>query len=552
MNCNILRIKVFALVACCPRATLVHMSARITIPVFMFLLLFATTDGIAAPRKKIEPRQPAGKIFRFRLPFEPSTLDWNKGDVPIAVIQNTMRGLFRVDEDGEIAPDLARSHSTRENGKVWTFTLREGIKWSDGVPLEARHFVDGIRRLLAPATASSYAYFLYDVEGARAFNKSGAGQPGASAPSADTLEIKLAAPVAHLPAVFTHWVTFPVRMDLIEKWKNDWREPGHMAFLGPFRIIEVRPNVRVVLEPNKFSDVKPWMNRAEGWIIPEDNTALDLYDTGHLELMTDPGQAAAKHKDMKHLPGPIAYFLGLGPGHPLTTKRAGVLALSAAIDRTLLPAALGAPHRPAAGLCPPEIWQALGKSAPAEKLAANIPLKGSPELARAFLKQAGFATPALVPPLTLKFFNRSAVRELAEWLQSEWKKNLGIVVALDAMDVKTYWAELARNPAPLFLNSKGASYPDPDAFFRMFADENAQNLGRWDDAEFDRLVAAARAASGAGDRRALYLKASARLLDENPGIIPLYFRDTQMLVKPFVKNLGINPLTSVYFSGVSY
>lgn len=509
--------------------------------------LSAAAAPTGAPRAK---GPPSGKIFRFRIPFEPTTLDWNLGDVPITVVQNVMRGLFRVDEQGQVVPDLVDSFDPQAGGKVWRFHLRSGVVWSDGAPLVAKHAADSLRRLLAPATASGYANFLYEIEGARAFNRDGKSALGISTPDNLTLEVRLEREIAFLPAILTHWVTYPVRLDRIEKHADHWLKPERIAVLGPYRISEWRPQTRVVLLPNPFAERKPWFSRAEGWIIHDDATALNLYNTGHLEFITDPGVESAKHPHLSIRASPIVYFLGIGPGHPLTDSRAGVLALSAAIQRSEIPTALGAPHRPTFDLCPPEIWSTLG-APPSSSSIDTIPLEGAPALARALLKEAGFPDPAKMPPLTLRYFNRPAIELLAEWLQGRWKKALGIDVRLLGEETQSYWSSLAREPAPLFISSKGASYPDPDAFFRPFETGGAQNLGRWTDADFDKLVRESMR-QGGSDRLATLVAASRRLLVERPAAIPLYFRATGYLIQPFVEGLVINPLTSVDFSRARY
>src|SRR3954468_97960 len=67
---------------------------------------------------------PAGRIFRMRLTFEPVSLDWNLGDIPIVLIQNAMRGLYRIDEDGSVSSDLARDAKVSSDGKTWTFEIQ--------------------------------------------------------------------------------------------------------------------------------------------------------------------------------------------------------------------------------------------------------------------------------------------------------------------------------------------------------------------------------------------------------------------------------------------
>ena len=213
---------------------------------------------------------------------------------------------------------------------------------------------------------------------------------------------------------------------------------------------------------------------------------------------------------------------------------------------------MGLPHRPARDLCPAELCaNALGE-APVGGWLEGIEETARPELAKRLLFEAGWDGKRPMPPLTLKYFNRPAIQELAVWLQAQWKKNLGIEVKLDGMETKVYWSTLGHEPTALFLNSKGPSYPDPDTYFRLFADKNPQNLGRWSDTDYDGWVKEAGRASEPGARLQSYRLASRRALNEHPALIPLYFKTVEYLVKPFVKNLGIDPLTGVDFSHVEY
>ena len=504
----------------------------------------ATPSPTPAPSPVKTHRPPSGKLFRFRLPFEPATLDWTLGDTPVLVTLNTMRGLYRVDEEGSVVPDLVKSEQVLNEGRVWRFTLKEGISWSDGVPLNAGHATEGLRRLLDPLTASGYSYFLSDIEGAR---ESDPRKYGIKILSDSSFEIRLSHPVPYLSSILTHWVTYPVRPDLIARYKDYGSNPKHMAYLGAFQVTDWQRGLRLILTPNPKAETPPWFQRVEAWIVNDDLTALNLFDTGHLELMTDPGNLNFRHADLKSHPSPILYFVGLGSNHPLTKSVNGVRALTLALNRQEIPRALGAEHRVALELCPPEIWKNIGGEASSPE--APSELTGSPSGALAELRKAGFESGDRVPPLTLYYFERPMIRELAQWLQAQWKKNLGINVTLEGADPKVYWSQLAKRPVDLFINSKGASYPDPDTFFRLFTSSSPQNLGRWKDEEYDRWVAAGSTSTSARERRAQYALASKRVLREHPALIPLYFRATQMLVKPYVSGLKVTPLTGVDFGG---
>ncbi len=493
-------------------------------------------------------RPPSGRLFRFRLPFEPATLDWTHGDTPVLVTLNTMRGLYRVNEQGEVTADLVKDAETLSDGKLWRFTLKEGVTWSDGVPLNAGHATEGLRRLMDPLTASGYSYFLGDVEGSKETDPK---KFGIKIVSERVFEVRLSRPVPYLPAILSHWVTFPVRPDLIARYKDYGSNPKHMAYLGAFQVSDWQKGMRLILTPNPKAETAPWFQRVEAWIIADDLTALNLFDTGHLEFMTDPGNLTFKHANLKSYPSPILYFVGLGVGHPLLQTPHGAQALTLALNRVELPQALGAEHRVTNDLCPPEIWKNIG-GPPTSAEESTAALKSDPSAALAALKKAGFEAGSKVPPLTLHYFDRPMIRELAQWIQAQWKKNLGLNVTLNGADPKVYWTQLSKKPADLFVNSKGASYPDPDTFFRLFTSTSPQNLGRWQDPEYDAWAGAGSMSTSDRERRKQYGLAAKRALQDRPALIPLYFRATQMLVKPYVTGLVISPLTGVDFGAAQY
>ena len=92
---------------------------------------------------------------------EVSSLDPQKTEgVPESrIISNLLEGLVTINNSGVIVPGVAQSWQN-EGGKVWTFTLRDNAKWSNGAPVTAHDFVYSWRRLADPKTASPYASYL--------------------------------------------------------------------------------------------------------------------------------------------------------------------------------------------------------------------------------------------------------------------------------------------------------------------------------------------------------------------------------------------------------
>jgi len=103
---------------------------------------------------------------------EPETLDPHRYNLRLeeTLLTDLFLGLTTFDAEANIVPGAAASWQVSDDGLVWTFELRDGLRWSDGAPLTAHDFVYAFRRLLDPATAASLAYFMYPLANAEAVN----------------------------------------------------------------------------------------------------------------------------------------------------------------------------------------------------------------------------------------------------------------------------------------------------------------------------------------------------------------------------------------------
>ena len=88
-------------------------------------------------------------------------------EVSSNILVNVIEGLYRLDENARPVPAQAEKADISEDGLTYTFTLRDGIKWSNGDPVTSQDFKYAWLRVLDPDTASQYAYIISTfVEGA--------------------------------------------------------------------------------------------------------------------------------------------------------------------------------------------------------------------------------------------------------------------------------------------------------------------------------------------------------------------------------------------------
>jgi oligopeptide transport system substrate-binding protein len=154
-----------------------------------------------------------------------------------AVLTDLFMGLVTQDAAGKLQPGVAESWKTENNGRRWVFTLRDGVKWSDGRPLVAGDFVYAFQRLLGPRSGAPFASTFYGIAGAQALNEgknADLNKLGVHAPDKRTVVFDLERPMPYFPSMLTIPATFPLRKDLIERDGEGWTKPGRMVSNGPY------------------------------------------------------------------------------------------------------------------------------------------------------------------------------------------------------------------------------------------------------------------------------------------------------------------------------
>jgi oligopeptide transport system substrate-binding protein len=381
---------------------------------------------------------PEGRTrLRVRLESDPFTLDANTvADTAsyYMVLNQLMEGLYRYTGDGTTEPAGAVSHEVSDDGRVYTIRLREGATWSDGEPVTAQHYADGITRLLKPETAAEYAWLMYVVQGAQAFNTGQADDPstlGVRAIDDLTLEITLEQAASYFDTILALSTTYPVRLDAIEQYGELWAEPANFVGNGAYLLTEWAHEDYVTIEKNPdywgANDVT--IERIEFLIIVEDATALAAYERGELDVGGYPTEELPRILEqmpdhLRRLPRPGTYYIGLNTLRAPTDNLNFRKALASAVDRrAIIDNVLGMPWRlEACGVVPPEIpgYQGCGN------VGYDFDVEAALGYLDAYMAEAGIENPADIS--VNLWFNRGN-EHIAELVAEQWETNLGIEVS---------------------------------------------------------------------------------------------------------------------------
>jgi oligopeptide transport system substrate-binding protein len=488
-------------------------------------------------------------VLRFNVGSEPPTLDWTLAtdSVSFEILNNVMEGLTQYDDDLRPIPAVARDWTVSEDGRVITFRLRDDVYWTDGKPVTARDFEYSWKRLLNPATAAEYAYFLFDVENAYEYNSGklrDAERVGVRALSPKVLQVRLKRPVVYFPSLTTFMVTFPQRQDVVARYGNRWTEPGHIVTNGPFVLAQWRHEYKLELRANaKYYAGKPALDRVTAFVVREGTTALTLYETGELDTVTVPPVAIShyhKNPEFSSLPLLRGSYFGFNVKKPPFDNVLVRRAFSHAVDRSRLPVILKGGELPTASWIPKGMF---GYN-------PDIGPKFDPERARQFLREAGYPEGRGLPPITAVFNSEPTNRLIAEFLQAQWKQHLNIDVALDSQEWKVFLNRVRVDPPQVFRLSWGADFPDPDNFMNLFTSASGNNHLKWANSRYDELVARGAAEPDPAARRSIYDEAQKLLTEEDAAMISLFVTVQNRLVKPHVRGLRPNALELLYLKRV--
>lgn len=487
---------------------------------FLLVLLFAMACSACV-------RQPRADLV-FLNGAEPETLDpaLITGQPEGRVANALFEGLLTFGQSGKPQPGMAESWEISDDGRAYVFHLREGLQWSDGIPLTARDFVESWKRTLDPATASEYAYQLHYIKNAKAFNegiKSDFSQVGVSAPDDRTLRVELENPTPFFLDLCAFVTLLPVPLHAIEKHGDDWIKPGKLTGNGAYLLESWRINDRIRLRknPRYWNAANIALETIDILPVSKGNTAFNLYASGQADLMMDKGLvppallAEIKKRDDFHAaPFLGTYFLRFNcQRQPFKDPRVR-RAFSLVVDKTsIVDRITRAGELPADSFVPP----GAGGYDPPRGVRRDV------QEARRLLAEAGYAEGRGFPMVTYLYSEGELNEAIAVELQSMWRRELGVNVQLLRQEWKVYLRSLSTLDYDIARSSWVGDYPDPNTFLDMFVTGGGNNRTGWSDPAYDEIIAEAGSETDRAKRFDLLRDAEKILVNEQMPVCPIFF-----------------------------
>ena len=527
---------------------------------FLMLMLFISLTGCSSGESNISLGNRTGILY-WGNGTEPASLDPHiaTGVPEHHIMSSVMEGLVLKDRKSlEPRPGVAESWTISDDGRVYTFKLRDDARWSNGDPHIANDYVWSWWRALQPALGNQYAYMLFPIKNAKRYydrETEDFGDVGVKALDQRTLQVTLTNPTPYFLQLLDHYSLFPVHQATIEKFGNAdqrgtrWSYEGNLVSNGPFKLDEWKINRHITVTRN----LHYWDNdnvALNGIVFkPVENTVTEerMFRAGQLHVTSNvPADKISTYRksnstELKIAPYLGTYFYRLNIKTPQLQDRRVRRALGMAIDREKLVENITKGGQiPAYTMTPPGTMGYY----PTSTLAFD------PEGAKNLLSEAGYPNGEGFPAIEILYNTNEGHRKIAVALQEMWKDYLNVDIKLLNQEWKVY---LATESAGDYQISRGGwigDYVDPNNFLDMFLCGGGNNRTGWCNEEYDRLILeVAPSQSSHEERLAVFQQAETMLLDDMP-IIPVYTYTSVKLVDSSVENLDGNILNQAMYKDI--
>ncbi|PHV72267.1 ABC transporter substrate-binding protein [Sporanaerobium hydrogeniformans] len=500
------------------------------------------------------------QVLRMNLGADPKTLDpqLNSATDGSHIINNTFEGLMR-EVGGELIPGMAESYEVSEDGLVYTFKLRDA-KWSDGEAIKAGDFEFAWKRGANPATASEYIdiFTSANILNAAKIAKGevDVSELGVKALDEKTLQVTLEQPAPF----FLNLTAFPTFMPVREEVVGDeaWAKTPEKALSnGPFKLSEYKMGDKLVLVKNEnywnAENVK--LEKVICEMITDFSTAHTKYTAGELDInefipVGEIPRLMAEDDEFYVLPKIGTYYYAINMNNELMQDVNVRKALALAIDRTQIVEQVSKGGQiPSTGFMPEGIQDAQGNDFNEKAGDFGMSETADVEKAKALLAEAGYPGGEGFPEIEILYNTNDGHKAIAEAIQEMWKQNLGINVKLTNQE----WAvfqDTTNNNAFSHLARRGwiGDYLDPQTMLDIFESNNGQNIGRYNNPEYDKEMQLSRTSTGQ-ERMEHFYKAHEILMEDMP-IIPIYYYVANVMVNDRVQGWELNAVGKFWFGDV--
>ncbi|MGE7672460.1 peptide ABC transporter substrate-binding protein [Lysinibacillus sp. NPDC094403] len=475
-----------------------------------------------------------------------------------AILINVFEGLTVSDAEGKATPGMAEKWEISDDKKTYTFHLRDA-KWSNGDPVVAGDFEYAWKWALNPENLSEYASIFYSIKGAEDYNLNGGSidNVGIKAQDDKTLVVTLANPTPYFLELTGFKTYLPVNKKVTEANKEWFADAGeNFVTNGPYKLSDWKHNDSMVLTKNAdywdASNVD--VDTVNIAMVEKEATVATKFKGGELDYIGAPFQTVdlnaidgfKKDGSLRIKDQASIYWYKFNTKDKIMSNANIRKALTLAIDRQkLIDNVTKGEQKPATGMVPVAIP---GFENDRGYMKDND-VDGAKAALAAGMKELGIKDPKDIT-VNISFNTSEAHAAIAQFIQEEWSKKLGISSKLDNSEWQVYLEKLRTSDYQVGRMGWVADYLDAYTFLEMFdTAKNGNNQTGWENAQYKDLLKKSVAEVDEAKRLDYLKQAEAVAMKELP-VAPIYYYTNLSVVKKGIENLAPNPTGDIHLKDV--
>ena len=463
--------------------------------------------------------------------------------ISFSLTRHTMENLVMMDENNEVIPGVAESWVLSDDSLTYTFTLREGMVWTNGEPVTAHDFEFAWKKLLDPETAADYAYFAFILENGEAYNKgeATADEVGVKAVDDYTLEVKLAAPTAYALNMFAFGSLAPINQKFfdevgLEAYSTDTSPEYNFCTNGPFTVESWAHDSEFIIVKNEDYWNADAINatRITFTVISDSNAALNAFEAGEVDMTELTGDQLSIAEDagyeiINYNDG-ASFYIQMNTTQPglnnvkVRTAVAGSIDKQAFIDSIVKNAS-----SPAIGFVPEGLDGLNGdfQDEIAEKnggplLSADVD-PNAKALMEEGLAEENLTVEDFAKSLTIVSDDTDSAVKYASFIQEQLRVNLGLEVQVESMPFKSRIERSQNMDFSFLFGGWGPDYNDPNTFLDLWVTDGGNNHTGYANPDYDKLIKDAAQEPDLEARMDMMYEAEKLVCTDFP-VAPVYWR----------------------------
>ena len=480
--------------------------------------------------------------------------------------------LLIIDQDNKVQPGQAEKYDVSEDGLTWTFTMRDGLKWSDGSDLNAKDFEYTFKRIATPDVGAPYGETVVgmidgyqdaignpDDEGKTTTTPDPEKLNVKASDDGKTLTVKLAYPCSYFDKIVAFGTMSPVQKATVEANGDAWAtKPETYVCNGPYMISEWTPGERIVCKknPNYVGgwDSEKIVTETLNFLLLEDpSAAFAAYNSGEAQLIKDvPTEEIPSLKKVKDggdfyvdtILG--TYYLSMNtqkkPFNDVNVRKA----LNLAIDRDYVAnTIMQGTYSPAYNFVGPGVVDAEGmffdnsKAANGGKTYISEDYEANKKAAQEALAAAGYPGGKGFPTITYSTNDAGYHKPVAEYLQQCYKEVLGITLKVEVVEWSSFTPQRRAGNYEMARNGWVMDYNDASNMIELLYSSNGNNDGKYNSKAFDAALDASKVADAKTHFEKLH--EAEKIMSEDYAFIPVAYYNDFWLQKSTLKGSWHSP-----------